>query len=152
MSGDAVVVVVGAGNAGFCAALSAAERGARVLLLEKAPAEWLGGNSYFTAGAIRTVHGGLQDVAELVERVEPRTVLEPYTEEDFPRRPRARHRGRCDPELAGLVVGDSRATAGWLTEHGIALRLMYDRQALRSTAARCSGAGCTSARSGAAKG
>jgi hypothetical protein len=62
--------------------LSAAERGARVLP-EKAPDDWLGGNSYFTAGAIRTVHGGLHDVTELVSHVEPDTVLEPYTSEDY---------------------------------------------------------------------
>ena len=31
------VIVVGAGNAAFCAALAAQERGARVLMLEAAP-------------------------------------------------------------------------------------------------------------------
>ena len=39
------VIVVGGGNAGFCAAHAAAERGAHVLLLEKAPAAEAGGNS-----------------------------------------------------------------------------------------------------------
>jgi tricarballylate dehydrogenase len=126
---EADVIVVGAGNAGFCAALSAAERGARVLLLEKAPAGWLGGNSYFTAGAIRTVHGGLQDVAGLVEDVEPGTILEPYTAEDFRGDLERVTEGRCDPELAALVVDGSRETVGWLAAQGVRLRLMYDRQA-----------------------
>jgi succinate dehydrogenase/fumarate reductase flavoprotein subunit len=45
------VVVVGAGNAAFCAAHAAAEQGARVVMLEKAPPQEAGGNSYFTAGA-----------------------------------------------------------------------------------------------------
>ena len=44
------VAVVGAGNAAFSAALAARERVERVLVLEKAPREWVGGNSYFTAG------------------------------------------------------------------------------------------------------
>jgi tricarballylate dehydrogenase len=35
---DADVIVVGAGNAGLCAAHAARERGARVLVLEKAAA------------------------------------------------------------------------------------------------------------------
>ena len=47
------VVVVGGGNAGYCAAHAALEVTDRVLLLEKAPEAWAGGNSYFSAGATR---------------------------------------------------------------------------------------------------
>jgi succinate dehydrogenase/fumarate reductase flavoprotein subunit len=39
------VIVVGGGNAAMCAALSANEHGARVLVLERAPEEKRGGNS-----------------------------------------------------------------------------------------------------------
>ena len=46
------VVVVGAGNAGLCAALSAREAGARVLVLEKAPRAERGGNTAFTGGLL----------------------------------------------------------------------------------------------------
>lgn len=53
------VIVAGAGNAGLCAAR---ERGRRVLVLEKADEAWSGGNSAFTAGAIRLAHRGLEDV------------------------------------------------------------------------------------------
>ena len=45
------VIVVGAGNAATCAALSARENGARVPMLEIAPEEARDGNSVFTGGA-----------------------------------------------------------------------------------------------------
>src|SRR2546429_559105 len=56
------VVVVGGGNAALCAAIAARVAGARVLLLEKAPAPERGGNSFFTAGAFRFAHHGLDDL------------------------------------------------------------------------------------------
>ena len=46
------VVVIGAGNAAFCAAHAAVEQGSKVLMLERAPEEEYGGNSRFTAGII----------------------------------------------------------------------------------------------------
>jgi tricarballylate dehydrogenase len=132
VSRDADVIVVGAGNAGFCAAQAAAQRGARVLLLEKAPPEWLGGNSYFTAGAIRSVHGGLRDVLSLVEPIDPERVrstdLPAYTADEFRADMYRVTEGRADPDLVDPLVGDSRDTLHWLAELGIGLRLMYDRQ------------------------
>jgi tricarballylate dehydrogenase len=132
MSRDADVIVVGAGNAGFCAAHAASQGGARVLLLEKAPDDWIGGNSYFTAGAIRTVHDGLEDVLSLVEPIEPARVqateLPSYRPEEFRSDMCRVTEGRADAEMVELLVGDSRATLGWLAELGIRLRLMYDRQ------------------------
>jgi tricarballylate dehydrogenase len=56
------VVVVGGGNAAFCAAIAAREKGARVLMLERAPEEESGRNSRFTAGAIRFAYRGVDDL------------------------------------------------------------------------------------------
>ena len=58
---DADLIVVGAGNAALCAALAARELGATVLMLEAAPQEESGGNSRFTAGAVRVVYDGIDD-------------------------------------------------------------------------------------------
>src|ERR1700746_40408 len=60
------VIVLGAGNAAFCAALAAQEQGAKVLMLEAAPEEESGGNSRFTAGSIRVVYNGVDDIKTLV--------------------------------------------------------------------------------------
>jgi tricarballylate dehydrogenase len=47
------VVVVGAGNAAFCAALAARDKVQKVLVLERATEDESGGNSRFTAGLMR---------------------------------------------------------------------------------------------------
>ncbi|MHA1538502.1 MAG: FAD-binding protein, partial [Alphaproteobacteria bacterium] len=81
------VVVVGAGNAALCAAISAAENGARVLVLECAPEDQRGGNSQFTAGAIRFAYNGIDDLKsvmpDLSEREIATTDFGTYTEEQF---------------------------------------------------------------------
>ena len=59
---DYDVIVAGAGNAAFCAALAAREKGASVLMLERAPREENGGNSRFTAGAIRFAYDGVDHI------------------------------------------------------------------------------------------
>ena len=60
------VVVVGGGNAALCAALSAREKGASVLVLERAPEDKRGGNSAFTGGGFRMVHHGTEDIKKVV--------------------------------------------------------------------------------------
>src|SRR4029077_12891097 len=60
------VVVVGAGNAAFCSALAAREKGASVLMIERAPKELMGGNSRFTAGAFRCVYDGVDDLKAIM--------------------------------------------------------------------------------------
>jgi len=79
------VVVVGAGNAAWCAAHAARERVERVLVLEKAPREQAGGNSYFSAGAFRLAYGDLPTCWPLIEG----TSAEQATQIDLPpyRRP-----------------------------------------------------------------
>src|SRR5438045_9774691 len=70
IAGEYDVVVVGAGNAGMCAALAAQEAGARVLVLEAAPFDERGGNCRYTAGALRFVYNGVEDLQKLCDRSE----------------------------------------------------------------------------------
>ena len=61
------VLVIGGGNAALCAALMAAEAGARVTLLEAAPRAWRGGNSAHTRN-LRCMHDAPQDVLVRLHR------------------------------------------------------------------------------------
>jgi len=80
------VLVVGAGNAAMCAALSAREAGASVIMLERANEAEAGGNTRYTAGAMRFAHAGADDVATLVDLSAEELDLcdfGEYTEEQF---------------------------------------------------------------------
>jgi tricarballylate dehydrogenase len=130
------VVVVGSGNAGFCAAHAARERGASVLIVEKAPRAWAGGNSAFTAGATRTTYGGLDELRpilpDLTDAEAARVDLPPYTPEQFRADMQRVTEGRCDPRLADILVGDSADVVRWMHDKGIRWQLMYARQAFRA--------------------
>ncbi|HEY3158296.1 MAG TPA: FAD-dependent tricarballylate dehydrogenase TcuA [Vicinamibacterales bacterium] len=65
------VAVLGGGNAALCAALAAAERGARVIVVERAPREFRGGNSRHTRN-LRCMHTAPTDV-----------LTDAYTEDEF---------------------------------------------------------------------
>ena len=60
------VIVVGGGNAALCAALSAAEHGANVTVIEKAAVEERGGNTFFTGGGFRFPYNGIEDIQDLI--------------------------------------------------------------------------------------
>lgn len=128
------VLVVGSGNAGFVAAISAVQSGAEhVLLIDKCPDEWVGGNTYFTAGAYRTTHSGLPDLLPMVNNVDHETAqkieLSPYTEADFHADLEKVCDGRSDAELASILVWQSNDTIKWLSRQGIRFQLSFNRQA-----------------------
>ncbi len=60
------IVIAGSGSAALCAGIAALEQGADVLILEKAGADEAGGNSRYTAGAMRFAY---QSRDELIIRL-----------------------------------------------------------------------------------
>ena len=129
------IIVVGSGNAGSSAALSAIDHGCKnVLLIDKCPPEWVGGNSYFTAGAYRIVHDGLSDILDIVPNVDPKLVttidMEPYTHEQFTGDIMRLSDGRSDPALVKAIVDDSHEAILWLSKRAkIPFILSFHRQA-----------------------
>ena len=125
------VIVIGGGNAGFTAAHAAASRGRSVLLLERGVDDESGGNSFYTAGATRIVHSGLEDLASFVEPDDRHDVTEvpPYTAADYSGDIAKVTSGRNDPDLTRVMVEESQDVLRWLHTLGLKYRLMYERQA-----------------------
>ena len=129
------VVVVGAGNAALCAALAANEKGARVLVLECSPEDQSGGNSRFTAGAIRFAYNGLEDlrqvVTDLTDEEIATTDFGTYTEDQFFDDMFRVTQYRTDPDLCEVLVKKSFSTIKWMREKGVRFVPIYGRQAFK---------------------
>ncbi|MXZ81229.1 MAG: FAD-binding dehydrogenase [Gammaproteobacteria bacterium] len=132
---SADVVVVGCGNAALCAALSAREAGATVLVLERAPKDEAGGNSRFTAGAFRCVYDGVEDLRRLMPDLTDseigQTDFGTYTQEQFFDDMGRITEYRCDPDLTEILVRRSRETLLWMRDQGIRFQPIWGRQAFR---------------------
>ncbi|MEK9824632.1 MAG: FAD-dependent tricarballylate dehydrogenase TcuA, partial [Gammaproteobacteria bacterium] len=107
---EADVVVVGGGQAGLAAAITAAEAGARVLLLEKSPRSRRGGNSRHTRN-LRPLHNvaqppleGAYDYREYADDLARVTA------------------GFTDEPLAELTLRESADCVDWLQERGVAFQ------------------------------
>src|SRR5215468_6643795 len=127
------VLVVGAGNAALCAAISAHESGARVLMLEAAPFEERGGNSHFTGGAFRFAFSGIDDLIAVLPSLAQENLDDvdfgTYTPEQFFDDLFALTQYRCDPDLAEILVRGSLDTAKWVVRQGVKLQPGLGRQA-----------------------
>lgn len=101
------VLVVGGGNAGLCAAITAREAGARVLIAEHAPRPLRGGNSRHTRN-LRIMHG------------EPTAVLtEAYPEEEYWCDLKGVTGGQTNEELARITIRESERLTSWMTARGV---------------------------------
>jgi tricarballylate dehydrogenase len=104
---EADVVVIGGGNAGLCAALTARESGASVAVLECAPIEYRGGNSRHTRN-MRCMHQAPTDV-----------LTDAYTPEEYFDDLCRVTGGNTTEELAKLVINNSLETGRWMRTYGV---------------------------------
>jgi len=124
-SGGFDVVVAGCGCAGLSAAVAAAEAGARVAVLERAPREERGGQSRYTEAYLRMKsHSEVTDDFEthLAENgsgaIDPELVEEaarPRAE----RHPAARALSLADPDLIQTFAQEAGPTIAWLRGFGV---------------------------------
>jgi len=96
------VVVIGSGMAGCAAALEAVSRGARVVVLEKSAAMWMGGNSLLAGGSFAIP---LEDTAEAKT-----AFVEDYEKYCL---------GRGNTSIFRLMAEHCQADLDWLAENGI---------------------------------
>ncbi len=129
------VIVVGAGNAALCAAISAHENGARVLILEAAPFEERGGNSHFTGGAFRFAYRDVEDLKEICPTLADTDLstidFGSYDEDRFFDDMFELTQFRTDPELCEILVRNSLETAKWVSRQGVKLEPGLGRQAYK---------------------
>lgn len=101
------VLVVGGGNAALCAAITAAEAGCSVLILEGAPKPYRGGNSRHTRN-FRCMHRG------------PMSVLtDAYGEEEYFDDLLLVTKGKTNERLARMVIRRSEDCLPWMIDHGV---------------------------------
>lgn len=132
------VIVVGAGNAALAAANSAHQKGAKnILVLEKAPLEHRGGNTYFSGGLLRIAFDTGNDLAPLVPDAEDSVPgffsdVEPYSQEDFMADLMRVTGNRSDPLLARILIENSYDTVRWMHEYaGIPMEPAVSLSAIR---------------------
>ncbi|NNE79450.1 MAG: FAD-dependent tricarballylate dehydrogenase TcuA [Silicimonas sp.] len=101
------IVVIGGGNAALCAAMTAAEAGARVLILEAAPKPYRGGNSRHTRN-FRCMHTGPLG-----------PLIDDYGEDEYFTDLMTVTDGKTDEALARLAIRTSESCLPWMEEHGV---------------------------------
>lgn len=101
------VVVIGGGNAALCAAMTAAESGASVIILEGAPKPYRGGNSRHTRN-FRCMHSDPMDV-----------LTDTYSEDEFFDDLMKVTKGKTDENLARLVIRNTKECYRWMEQRGV---------------------------------
>ena len=126
------VIVVGSGNAALCAGIAALEAGASVLMLEKGDEALAGGNTKYTAGAMRFAYEGRDDLIPLLRAPDdPRVALSDfggYSPQKFADDLLGFNEGRpLSPEQEKLIA-QSGDTMRWLASNGVTFEPIYSRQ------------------------
>ena len=137
------VIVVGGGNAGMVAALSAHDAGARVALIEAAPKAERGGNSRFAGAIFRFPHPGLDAIRPLLcdhannDPDSARSIMSAYTPDEFTADMMRTSAGHCDLEQVNVVIDKGYETCMWMKNQGVqwtfTLHKFFDTKVMEGT-------------------
>ena len=125
------VIVVGKGNAALCAALSAHENGAKVLMLEAASEEESGGNSRFAGGVMRFAYDSVDDLKRVTDLTDDEIANSDFgtnTKEEFFDDLFRLTSYRTDADLSEILVTQSLDTMAWLRSKGARFVPNFGRQ------------------------
>jgi tricarballylate dehydrogenase len=101
------VAVLGGGSAAMCAAITAAEAGCSVLVMEHGPRHMRGGNTRHTRN-LRAMHQAPTDV-----------LTDAYQEDEFWEDLRRVTAGETDEHLARKTIRESEEALPWMAAHGV---------------------------------
>ncbi|MFK7890247.1 MAG: FAD-dependent tricarballylate dehydrogenase TcuA [Granulosicoccus sp.] len=126
------IVIAGSGNAALSAGIAALESGASVLILEKADKALAGGNTKYTAGAMRFAYENADDLIPLLaDPTDPRlqkTDFGAYTEAKFREDLLGFNDGQPVSEEQQALLTESLDAVHWLASHNIKFEPIYSRQ------------------------
>ncbi len=129
------IIVVGSGNAALCAGIAALEKGAEVTIIEKANEQEAGGNSKYTAGAMRFVYNSKEDLLPLLlnpndEKISI-TEFGSYTKDKFQKDLLSFNDGAPLSLHQHILIDQSYDTLRWLGTHNIKFEPIYSRQTFK---------------------
>ncbi len=126
------LIIIGSGNAALCAGISALENGASVLMIEKADEKEWGGNSRYTAGAMRFAYNSNEDLLPLLKNPTDEKIaitdFGSYPKEKFLADLQHFNEGEPTTELQQFLVEESLPALQWLASHNIKFDPIYSRQ------------------------
>ena len=126
------VIIVGSGNAALSAGIGALEKGADVTIYEKADKSMAGGNTKYTAGAMRFSYDNGDQLMELLENPNDKRIKNTdfgsYSQEKFKEDLLNFNDGRPLSEEQKILVSKSLETIQWLSSHNVKFEPIYSRQ------------------------
>ena len=129
------VIIVGSGNAALTSGIAALEKGAKVLLLEKGNKNLAGGNTKYTAGAMRFSYNNGEELLPLIrdkndQRLK-KTEFGSYTKNKFKKDLISFNDGNPITQEQEILVEKSYETVCWLSSHNIKFEPIFDRQSFK---------------------